>query len=80
MNLGVLLCQAGREDAGIALFEDLLREREEADVHGNLATALLQEGRADEAAPHLRRFLELEPGHAQAASVRRLLQSLEIEK
>jgi hypothetical protein len=30
----------------------------------------------DEAVPHLRRFLELEPGHAQAPSVRDLLRSL----
>jgi len=77
MSLAVLLCQGDRPEEGIALLRRLLAEKEEAEVHGNLASALIQSAREAEAIPHLRRFLEISPGHPRAEDVRRLLQSLE---
>ncbi|MFH1680476.1 MAG: glycosyltransferase family 39 protein [Candidatus Eisenbacteria bacterium] len=76
MSLGVLLCQAGREEEGIALLREMVLEKEEAEVHGNLASALIQSGREREAIVHLRRFLEMAPDHARAPEVRALLESL----
>jgi 4-amino-4-deoxy-L-arabinose transferase-like glycosyltransferase len=77
MSLAVLLCQGDRPEEGIALLRELLAEKEEAEAHGNLASALIQSGREAEAIPHLRRFLDLSPRHPRAQEVRRLLQSLE---
>jgi tetratricopeptide (TPR) repeat protein len=77
MNLGVLLCQEGRLEEGTEIFRALLAAGEDAEIHGNLASALLEAGREEEAAAHLRRFLELAPDHVQAGEVRALLQSLE---
>ncbi|MBN1825629.1 MAG: glycosyltransferase family 39 protein [Candidatus Eisenbacteria bacterium] len=74
MNLGVLLCMAGRLDEGIALFHAMLGEREaDPEVHGNLASALLSAGDGAGAERHFRRFLEIAPSHPRAAEIRRFL-------
>ena len=51
-----------------------------ADAERTLAAALDRLGRAPEAAEHFRRYLELAPGAADAASVREHLTALEKKK
>lgn len=77
MNLGILLCRAGREEEGIDIFRWMLEEdAANFEVHGNLAMVLLNIGDLEGAAHHLRRFLEIAPGHPRAEDIRALLHSL----
>lgn len=76
MNLGILYCRTGRLEEGIEIFRAMIEEREEADLHGNLGSALVEAGRPEEGASHLRRFLELAPFHPRAADIRGLLETL----
>ncbi|MFH1278853.1 MAG: phospholipid carrier-dependent glycosyltransferase [Candidatus Eisenbacteria bacterium] len=80
MNLGILYCQTGRAGDGIEIFQEMLAEREDADLHGNLGSALLQSGRTEEAIPHFRRFLVLAPNHPRAGDIVRLLDSIPGER
>ena len=65
--LGLIESNLGRHEVAISRFrETLARGQERPETHFNLAAALLQEGRAQEALPHLQRALDLRPNMASA--------------
>jgi tetratricopeptide (TPR) repeat protein len=59
---GIVLARGGRRAEAITLFEEALRVTpDDAAVHRNLGLALWQEGRREEAGPHLERAVALQP-------------------
>lgn len=73
-NLGCLLLETGERELAIAAFEGALRSHEAyPDVHYHLARTLDEMNRADEAAVHWRRFLELSPDSPWADEARHRL-------
>ena len=59
---GIVLAGQGRLAEAVALFEEALHVTpDDADVHRNLGLALWQEGRREEAGPHLERAVTLKP-------------------
>jgi len=59
---GIVLAGQGRLAEAVELFQEALRVTpEDADVHRNLGLALWQQGRRDEAGPHLERAVALKP-------------------
>ena len=66
-NLGMLLVEQGRVEAGVQQFSEACRINSSyAKAHVNLGSALTAMGRTSEAEPHLRQALELKPGYAEA--------------
>lgn len=69
VNYGAFLVRTGRLDDGIAAFGESLHDldyRNPAIVESNLAYALLQAGRADEALPHAREAIRRAPTMCEA--------------
>ena len=67
LNLGVLLCDAGRCSEAVALYAQALRVcADEALLHFNLAIALEDLGRSDEALASYTTCMKLEPAMADA--------------
>jgi tetratricopeptide (TPR) repeat protein len=67
LNLGVLLCDAGRHDEAITLYLQALQHRpQEPLLHFNLAVALEDGGRAEEALASYARCTQLAPKFADA--------------
>lgn len=67
LNLGVLLCEAGRADEAVALYGNALAHRPDAALlHYNLAIALEDAGRESEALAAYERSLALVPSLADA--------------
>jgi tetratricopeptide (TPR) repeat protein len=61
-SLGCVLAEMGELELAVATFEGALRFHPDfADVHYHLAGVLDRLGRSDEAAQHLRDFLQLAP-------------------
>jgi len=67
MNLGALLCDAGRCDEAVALYDQAMRHCPDAPaVHFNRAIALEDQGRMEEALAGYERCLALSPDMANA--------------
>jgi tetratricopeptide (TPR) repeat protein len=73
-NLGCVLLDENERELAVAAFEGALRSHEAyADVHYHLARTLDDLHRADEAATHWQRFVDLAPDSPWAEEARLLL-------
>ena len=67
LNLGALLCEAGRCDDAVALYDEALRHgAEDGALHFNRAIALEDQGRVDDALASYEHCLALQPDLADA--------------
>ncbi|WP_239483021.1 tetratricopeptide repeat protein [Paraburkholderia sp. C35] len=65
-RLGLLACQTGQRDAGIALMQQSLAARPDAVCCNDLGIVLREQGRLAQAIAHLRQALALQPDFAEA--------------
>jgi len=75
-NLGLLYRKMKHPEQAARAFEESLKCRETPLAHRNLASALLDLGRNDEALRHIEASLRLDPDQKDAAELRRLAKSL----
>ncbi len=66
-NLGVVLYQQGRREAGVAHFFEAVRlQPGSAPAHNNLGGVLMDQGKFDDALSHLKSAIEINPNYVDA--------------